>query len=130
MNAQETLEEIQEWLEEWENTSLFTDEEILQKITYVLLDDPDGNFPDRENLIPHHETKDIDNHMELEELIDDIKSDIQGDSERSFHTFQRSDYKRRMKSITCALSRIAEETDHKKLRYTNLLRIAIEHGIE
>ena len=68
--------------------------------------------------------------MELEDLIDDIKSDIQGDSERSFHIFQRSDYKRRMKSIAYALSRIAEETDHEKLRYTNLLRIAIEHGIE
>ena len=69
--------------------------------------------------------------MELENLIDDIKSDIEGDLERikNFQGFTISDYKRRIESIACALSRIVEENGDHPIAYIRRLQVGMDDAI-
>ena len=65
--------------------------------------------------------------MELEDLIYDIISDIEGDL--SFSIIKHSDYKRRIESIACALSRIVEENGDHPIACIRLLQVGMDDAI-
>ena len=51
MNTHDKLMEIKAWIGSWEE-GIFTDDETLSYILQEVVGDPNGNFPDREELIP------------------------------------------------------------------------------